>query len=64
LIRREIEGLYYYCHDVQENELERAKENRKLVGEKLSSEFWSQMERYLEDHPRAKLPEWIPSNKE
>jgi len=64
LIRREIDGVWYFCHDTNESEKERAEQNRKMIEEKSNSDFWSQMERYLAQHPRAELPKWIPSVKE
>ena len=64
LIRREIDGVWYFCHDTNESEKERAEQNRKMIEEKSNSDFWSQMERYLAQHPRSKLPKWIPSVKE
>jgi hypothetical protein len=64
MIRREIESTWYFCWDVQSDELERAKDNREMVQRGLNTSFWRDMESYLAQHPRAKLPEWIPSNKE
>jgi hypothetical protein len=64
LIRREIDGVWYFCQDVNEDDQGKAKENRYRIRNNVFTGFWRQMETYLEQHPDETLPEWIPSIKD
>lgn len=62
---RYIDGTLYACQDVGCPDLERARQNRIIISNKLFTSWWIEMEAALDRTPKwADLPDSIPHNNE
>ena len=58
---RNIDGIYYHCHDIGCPDFDRAEYNRFIIKNGLFTTFYELMENWLLNTPPSRpLPSWMP----